>query len=181
LLRSITGNSLNVSHTGSTLSAMKKVVMDKHKGDELTISRWAEMRNNKELQELTEQNMAEEANATAEVSLGQPPSVANSKLPSDLLTLWKEADRLLCVWAAENEALSSDDILKARSALGYDLIVTRSILPLIRGDDKETHLAIPGWFANAVLDAHLERWKSFFQDFARVVDAERNGTSGKSV
>ena len=74
-----------------------------------------------------------------------------------------------------------DDVRKARSALGYDLIVTRSILPLIRGGTGESDLVILTWFENAVFDAHVERWNAFFQDFARVVDAERNTISGKSV
>ncbi len=181
LLRSLTGDSLRASHVGSTLLAMKNAVMLKHKGDQLTISKWSDMENQQNLQELTEEAMADEASATAEVSLGQPPSLANSKLPSDLLAIWKEADRLLCEWAAENDLLSLDDVRKARSALGYDLIVTRSILPLIRGGTGESDLVILTWFENAVFDAHVERWNAFFQDFARVVDAERNTISGKSV
>lgn len=77
-------------------------------------------------------------------------------------------DRNLVQWAKENPALTAEDIKTARSNLGFDLIMTRLVYPLITPDQEEAKLAAPTWFLNAVRGAHLAAWPSFFADFEKV-------------
>jgi hypothetical protein len=174
LLKVMIHEKLSDSQAGKTLLAMKQAVMQIHKGNELTIEHFHAMSNGPELKAMAIADMALHAKATSNISFGKlAPSVAKSGLPSELIAIWKEADRGLCEWAAENPKLSADEIDKARSALGFDLIVTRSIYPFIFGASEESHLVVPSWFATAVRESHTAAWPEFFADFKKVVGIER--------
>jgi hypothetical protein len=85
--------------------------------------------------------------------------------PPSLLTLWKNFDQKLVDWSGSKLQGSDEELEKLRSALGFDLIVTRLIYPLCIGiGDAAPSLAATS-FADAVRHSTLENWDPFFQAF----------------
>lgn len=85
--------------------------------------------------------------------------------PLSLLTLWKNFDQKLVDWAGSKLQGSDEELEKLRSALGFDLIVTRLIYPLCIGiGDAAPSLAATS-FADAVRLSTLQNWDPFFQAF----------------
>jgi hypothetical protein len=83
------------------------------------------------------------------------------------MTLWKSFDQKLVDWAKVTLKVSDDDLEKLRSALGFDLIVTRLIYPMCIGiGDAEPTLAATS-FADAVRQSTLQTWDAFFQAFKK--------------
>ena len=88
-----------------------------------------------------------------------------SGFPPGLIKLWKHFDQKLVDWAKKDLRLSDEDLDKMRSALGFDLIVTRLIYPVCIGVDG-TRPSLPGTsFADAVRQSTLTSWDAFFQQF----------------
>jgi hypothetical protein len=84
-----------------------------------------------------------------------------------LLTLWKSFDQKLVDWAASKLQVTAEELEKLRSALGFDLIVTRLIYPLCIGiGDANPSQAVTS-FADAVRQSTLKNWDSFFQAFKK--------------
>jgi hypothetical protein len=82
-----------------------------------------------------------------------------------LLTLWKNFDQKLVDWAESKLQVTAEELEKLRSALGFDLIVTRLIYPLCIGiGDSNPSLAVTS-FADAVRHSTLQNWDPFFQAF----------------
>jgi hypothetical protein len=176
ILKALFGPALRHSAAGKTLLTMKRSVMERHP--------WhAELRIDSLPDEQTKLSsiaaMREQASATVDMSFGMGNrTLAGSKLPSALLEFWKLMDKQLVAWANENSSLSSELVEAARSNLGIDIIFTSMIYPAIYGNAEEAHLAVPGWFANAVREAHLQAWPAFFADFVKQVEAD-NALSNK--
>ena len=93
--------------------------------------------------------------------------LSQSGFPQSLMTLWKRFDQKLVDWAKVTLKVSDDDLEKLRSALGFDLIVTRLIYPMCIGiGDAEPTLAATS-FADAVRQSTLQTWDAFFQAFKK--------------
>ncbi len=91
--------------------------------------------------------------------------LSQSGFPPALIKLWKQFDQKLVDWAKKDLRLSDEDLDKMRSALGFDLIVTRLIYPVCIGVDG-TRPSLPGTsFADAVRQSILTSWDAFFQQF----------------
>ena len=91
--------------------------------------------------------------------------LSQSGFPPVLIKLWKQFDQKLVDWAKKDLRLSDEDLDKMRSALGFDLIVTRLIYPVCIGVDG-TRPSLPGTsFADAVRQSTLTSWDAFFQQF----------------
>jgi len=91
--------------------------------------------------------------------------LSQSGFPPVLIKLWKQFDQKLVDWAKKDLRLSDEDLDKMRSALGFDLIVTRLIYPVCIGVDG-TRPSLPETsFADAVRQSTLTSWDAFFQQF----------------
>ena len=166
MIKAIFSESVATSAAGKTLLTMKRVVMEGPELKELTMT---EVLGDAEKKQAGIASMKLQAEACVAMTFGiGDRSLANSKLPPELFICWKEMDRNLVQWAQENPALTAEDIKTARSNLGFDLIMTRLVYPLITPDQEEAKLAAPTWFLNAVRGAHLAAWPSFFADFEKI-------------
>jgi len=91
--------------------------------------------------------------------------LSQSGFPPALIKLWKQFDQKLVDWAKKDLRLSDEDLDKMRSALGFDLIVTRLIYPVCIGAEG-TQPSLPETsFADAVRQSTLTSWDAFFQQF----------------
>lgn len=121
---------------------------------------------------MLKQNMVPQAEGVAEAAFGKQPDLAASGLPPELIAQWKAMDRELCAWGAD---------AKARFSLAYDLLITSLILPVVTGDAKESGLAVPAVFHDAVTEACEPLFQSFVDSFIRIVDAERAASSASTL
>lgn len=170
VLKALFGHALRNSGAGKTLLTMKRVVMEENPA-------YAQIKigsiPDNDFKETAIEGMKQQAKAGVDVAFGiGERSLAASKLPVALIDCWKMMDRELVEWAKENPLLSDEKILVARSNLGIDTIITRMIYPLIYGDSLESHLLVPGWYANAVRLQLIAAWPEFFADFVKQMEAE---------
>jgi hypothetical protein len=93
------------------------------------------------------------------------PDLSKSYFPPSLLTLWKNFDQKLVDWAENDLKKSVENLENLRSALGFDLIVTRLIYPLCIGIGDATPSLAATSFADAVRLSTLQNWDPFFQAF----------------
>ena len=91
--------------------------------------------------------------------------LSQSGFPPGLIKLWKQFDQKLADWAKKDLRLSDEDLDKMRSALGFDLIVTRLIYPVCIGVDGARPSLPETSFADAVRQSTLTSWDAFFQQF----------------
>ena len=91
--------------------------------------------------------------------------LSQSGFPPSLLALWKSFDNKLVDWAKANLNASVDKTDQLRSALGFDLLVTRLLYPMCIGiGDAEPTLAATS-FADSVRLLTLKNWDTFFTAF----------------
>jgi hypothetical protein len=93
------------------------------------------------------------------------PDLSKSYFPPSLLTLWKNFDQKLVDWAGSKLQATDEELEKLRSALGFDLIVTRLIYPLCIGIGDAAPTLAATSFADAVRHSTLQNWDPFFQAF----------------
>jgi hypothetical protein len=119
------------------------------------------------------QNIESEAQACATVLVGVgAPSLSASKLPREIVEFWKALDRELRRLLSKVPSLSPQQVREARSNLGFDLVVTRLVMPLVSGPKTDANLAVPQMLVGAVTQEIRAGWPAFFDSFAAAVAAE---------
>lgn len=133
LLNSLLANHLSQSDTGKIIKAMQALAMQAN--PLLAKISFDDMMNfddadkQKELRKTMADAIVGEASACVDVAFGPSRKLSESHLPQALLDFWKLLDARLVKEAKNNPALTQNEILKARSNLGYDLLGTRQMFP----------------------------------------------------
>lgn len=162
------------SAIGKTIRAMRTVVMSQYDGDSLTTEK-AELTEEESIgfKKRMKQNIESEAQACAKVLMGvDATSLSASKLPQEIVDFWKALDRELHLSLSTISSLSTEQVLQARSNLGFDLVVTRLVMPLVSGPKTEANLAVPQMLVGAVTQEIKKKWPAFFESFVKAVAAE---------
>lgn len=163
------------SEAGKTMLTMRKLVMQQYGIDGPTLRDFDAMEDErKDFKTRQMLNMSGEAKACATVLVGiGRPALSSSQLPMELISFWKAIDAELCTWARENPLLKRAEIEAARSNLGFDLLVTRLVMPLLTGPADESHLVVPQLFCTAVKEKIIKKWPDFFESFLIATGYER--------
>lgn len=174
LIRSLHLPAFKQSAAGKALLEFRQDVMETYGGvDPLTIRQMnAKEEKTPGYRKMQEQNMEPQAQGVAEAAFGKQPDLATSGLPPELIAQWKAMDRELCAWNS-NAA--------ARFNLAYDILLTSLILPVVTGDARDSGLAVPLIFYDAVKKACAPVLPAFVDSFIRVVDAERAAASASAA
>ncbi len=171
------------SAVGKTLLAMRAAVMNQYDGDSLTlVDREILDQQDPGFKQRLQLNIEDQGKACAAIALGLTEiAIANTQFPPELIRLWKSMDHELCDWAEGNPALEAADVKKARANLGFDLLLTRLMLPLASGDKDQAQLAIPSMFFASVKNALLAGWPKFVDSFIATVTAERTALTNAAA
>ena len=190
LLNSLLANHLSQCDTGKTIKTMQVVAMQAN--PTLAAICFDDMINmgdadkQKKLRQTMANAIMDQASACINIAFGSSSKLSESHLPQPLLDFWKKLDARLVKEAAKNPALTADEILTARSNLGFDLLVTRQIYPFtlkpaqttantqITSARATSDTALPVLstvFANSVREAALVAWPAFFKDAIASFDA----------
>ena len=183
LLRSMLANHLSQSDAGKTIKTMQITVL--HANPKLAAIHFDDMialddpDAETELRQKMANTVRAQAEACVDVTFGPSRKLSECRLPQDLLSFWKLIDARLVREAAKNPALSKEQVLKARSNLGFDLLITRQLYPFALKPAPEVaatetkqgkvtaSMALPVLatvFANTMADAFLQAWPAFFAD-----------------
>ena len=190
LLNSLLANHLSQSDTGKIIKAMQAMAMQAN--PKLAKISFDDMMNfddadkQKELRKTMADAIVGEATACVDVAFGPSRKLSESHLPQALLDFWKLLDARLVKEAQNNPALTQSEILKARSNLGYDLLVTRQMFPFalkaaqapFGTEAKPTRVTAEGalpvlvtTFANTMSDKFQKAWHAFSDDAFASFDA----------
>ncbi len=165
---------LTDSAVGKTIRAMREVVMSQYDGGSLTTEKAASTEEESiGFKKRMRQNIESEAQACAKVLVGVgAPSLSASKLPQEIVEFWKALDRELRLSLSKVPSLSPQQVREARSNLGFDLVVTRLVMPLVSGPKTDANLAVPQMLVGAVTQEIRAGWPGFFDSFVAAVAAE---------
>jgi hypothetical protein len=190
LLRAMLANHLARSDAGKTIHTMQITVMHAH--PKLAAIHFDDLiaLDNPDKEKAVRQEMADtvkaQASACVDVAFGPSRQLSASRLPQGLLNFWKLIDARLVREAAKNPSLTSEQVLKARSNLGFDLLITRQMYPFALDPSRATlateakqskvtaRTALPvlaSVFATTMADALLQAWPAFFTDAINHFDA----------
>ena len=190
LLRSMLANHLAQSDAGKTIKTMQVTVL--HANPKLAAIHFDDMialddpDAEAELRQKMANTVRAQAEACVDVAFGPSRKLSECRLPQDLLNFWKLIDARLVREAAKNPALSKEQVLKARSNLGFDLLITRQLYPFALKPVPEVaatetkqgkvtaNSALPVLttvFANTMSDAFLQAWPAFCTDAIKSFDA----------
>lgn len=164
------------SEVGKTLATMRRNVMELYDGYTLTLAdRIRREETDLGFKERMLNNMAPQAEACAAVTLGvKSIALSESKLPAELIAVWKAMDAELCQWAGRNPDLPPAELKRARANIAFDFLFTRLLLPMASGPKEDAPLAIPVMFFDAVKRALKADWPKFLDSFIRSVDQDRS-------
>lgn len=190
LLRSMLANHLAQSDAGKTIKTMQITVL--HANPKLAAIHFDDVialddpDAETELRQKMAHTVRAQAEACVDVAFGSSRKLSECRLPQDLLSFWKLIDARLVREATKNPALSKEQVLKARSNLGFDLLITRQLYPFALKPAPEVavteakqgkvtaNMALPVLatvFANTMADAFLQAWPAFFADAIKHFDA----------
>ena len=190
LLRAMLENHLTRSDAGKTIHTMQITVM--HAYPKLAAIRFDDLMalDNPDKEKAIRQEMADtvkaQAGACVDVAFGPSRQLSESRLPQGLLNFWKLIDARLVREAAKNPSLTSEQVLKARSNLGFDLLITRQMYPFaldtsratiateakqIRVTARTAPPVLTSVFAATMADAMLQAWPAFLTDAINHFDA----------
>lgn len=192
LLNLMLANHLGQSDAGKTIKTMQVTVMDAQptfaaiRLDDLIAMDNADAET--ELKKKMADAVRLQANVCIDVAFGPNLTLSECRLPPALLDFWKLLDERLVREAANNPLLDREQVLKARSNLGIDLLLTRQMYPFAlkpvqvaqtapvadaKPDRVTSDTSIPVLvtvFANAMSDAFHRAWPVFFTDAIRHFD-----------
>lgn len=190
VLNSLLANHLGQSDAGKTIKTMQAVAMQANPTlAALSFDDMIDMGDadkQKELRQTMADAIKGQVKACVDIAFGPSSKLSECHLPQSLLDFWKMLDARLVKEAAKNPALTAEDILTARSNLGFDLLITRQIYPFtlkpaqaMAGTEatsprvtSETALPVLSTvFANSVREAALVAWPAFFKDAIASFDA----------
>lgn len=190
LLRSMLANHLAQSDAGKTIKTMQVTVL--HANPKLAAIHFDDMialddpDAETELRQTMAHTTRAQAEACVDVAIGPSRKLSECRLPQDLLNFWKLIDARLVMEAQKNPALSKEQVLKARSNLGFDLLITRQLYPFALKPAPEVAaaetkqgkvtatMALPVLatvFANTMSDAFLQAWPAFCANAIKHFDA----------
>ena len=190
LLRAMLANHLTRSDAGKTIHTMQITVM--HAYPKLAAIHFDDLiaLDNPDEGKAIRQEMADtikaQAGACVDVAFGPSRQLSECRLPQGLLNFWKLIDARLVREASKNPSLTSEQVLKARSNLGFDLLITRQMYPFALDPSRATiateakpikvtaNTALPvlaSVFAATMADALLQAWPAFFTDAIKHFDA----------
>jgi hypothetical protein len=190
LLRSMLANHLAQSDAGKTIKTMQVTVL--HANPKMAAIHFDDMialddpDAETELRQEMATTVRAQAEACVDVTFGPSRKLSECRLPQDLLNFWKMIDARLVREAAKNPALSKEQVLKARSNLGFDLLITRQLYPFALKPAPESaatetkqgkvtaNMALPVLatvFATTMSDAFLQAWPAFCADAIKHFDA----------
>jgi len=166
LIYSIYSSAFRESKAGKTLLATRQSVMNDYSNEQLTV---AEMETRVEadpaIKKRYKQNMDDRAHTFAsfvfDVNTRLSPA---SMISPELLNLWKAMDKKLSALNPGREG---------RERLAYDLILTRMVLRIAKGDNADAKLAIPVLFYNSVKDACAGVFPAFASKLIQSFDNDR--------
>lgn len=190
LLRSMLANHLAQSDAGKTIKTMQLAVLNAnpklaaiHFDDMIALD---DPDAETELRQTMASTARTQAEACVDVAFGPSRKLSECHLPQDLLNFWKLIDARLVMEAKKNPALSKEQVLKARSNLGFDLLITRQLYPFALKPAPEVaatetkqgkvtaNMALPVLvtvFATTMSDAFLQAWPAFCADAIKHFDA----------
>lgn len=195
LLNLMLANHLGQSDAGKTIKTMQATVMHAYpKFAEIRVDDLITMDDADAEAELKKQ-MADaihlHATACVDVAFGPNLTLSECRLPPALLDFWRLLDARLVREAANNPSLDQAQVLRARSNLGIDLLITRQIYPFALKPSQATQAtqAAPvadaksgnvtsgaglpvliTVFASTMADAFMRAWPAFFSDAIRNFD-----------
>lgn len=192
LLNLMLANHLGQSDAGKTIKTMQATVMHAYpKFAEIRVDDLIAMDDADAEAELKKQ-MADairlHATACVDVAFGPNLTLSECRFPPALLDFWRLLDARLVREAANNPSLDQAQVLRARSNLGIDLLLTRQMFPFAlkpaqvaqtapvadaKPDRVTSGTSIPVLvtvFANTMSEAFLRAWPVFFTDAIRHFD-----------
>ncbi len=173
LIKALFLQPLRNSDAGKTMKAKRKLAMDQNNGYTLTIADRERIKDkNPGDLEQKRKNIADLGSAASKAILGlNGAHIDRSTLPPELIAFWAAMDRGLQTLAGANPGLDPQLVMVARANLGFDILLTRLLLPIALGSSDESHLVVPQMFFAAVKDAALAEWPAFTASFFAQVTA----------
>jgi hypothetical protein len=162
LLKLTVLNSLENSHAGKEIIKKRSEALKKA-GPVLTIPALSKLPNQQQIKQVKISEFKPITDAVANDIFGK--AIGDSGLPIEIITIWEDFDKKLKTWAQGSLNLSEDALDDLRSALGFDLIVTRLIYPLCIGSGDAATSVYPIWFADSLRQSIEPLWKNWFAVF----------------